>query len=201
LRIANDRERTLHEPGSARSDATRHLGGILAKARKGRFTLEQLAEVSGLSASGISQLERGLGNPSFTTLLKLANALELPWHALFTGPTNDTPGFVPANARKKLVHPNEDLTFELLTPDFQGDLAVVRAHIPPHFNNSTRPFRHPGEECTHILSGTLEVLIGSDTFVLEQGDSLTYDSGVPHCWCNPGSSPAEVISAVTPVAF
>jgi len=157
--------------------------------------------MSGLSAGLISQVERGLGNPSFTTLLKLANALDLPWHALFTGPTNDTPGFVPANARKKLVHPNEDLTFELLTPDFQGDLAVVRAHIPPHFDNSSRPFRHPGEECTHILSGTLEVLIGADTFVLQAGDSLTYDSGVPHCWRNPGSTPAELISAVTPVTF
>jgi transcriptional regulator with XRE-family HTH domain len=197
----SDGHRDARERISPRGNATQQLGGILARARKGRFTLEELALASGLSTGLISQIERGLGNPSFTTLLKLANALQVPWHDLFTGPVSETPGLVRASARKRLVLPDEDLTYELLTPDFQGDLVVLRAHIPAHFDNTTRPFRHPGEECVHLLSGNLHVLVGAQMIELATGDSLTYDSGMPHGWRNPDPTPAELLSAVTPVTF
>src|SRR5579863_1958954 len=66
------------------------LGELLKGARVGRFTIEQLAERSGVSAGRISQMERGLGNPSFATLSKVAAALEIPIGTFFAGPPGES---------------------------------------------------------------------------------------------------------------
>jgi len=66
------------------------LGRRLASFRRARdFTQEDLAELAGLDRSYVSQLERGLANPSLEVLLRLAQALEIDICALVCGEEND----------------------------------------------------------------------------------------------------------------
>jgi quercetin dioxygenase-like cupin family protein len=44
------------------------------------------------------------------------------------------------------------------------------------------------------------VKVGGQEFVLEEGDSLIYDSALPHVWANPGDESAEVMLVSTPPA-
>jgi quercetin dioxygenase-like cupin family protein len=60
---------------------------------------------------------------------------------------------------------------------------------------------HPGQECALVLAGTLHVIVGSEEYVLEEGDSIAFDSSVLHRIENRGSVPAIEISAITPPAF
>jgi mannose-6-phosphate isomerase-like protein (cupin superfamily) len=109
---------------------------------------------------------------------------------------------VRADQRKRLHLPTEDgLIYELLTPDLGGKLEVLRSQIPAGFNNRDRPFQHAGEECVHLLSGTLQVGIAGRRYELAEGDSITYDSSVPHWWVNASGAGAEIIGAVTPPSF
>jgi transcriptional regulator with XRE-family HTH domain len=63
------------------------FGKKLRKIRRNKdVTQEQLAELIGVSADFISQIERGLNSPSFETLLKLAEVLEVPPRDLFDFP-------------------------------------------------------------------------------------------------------------------
>ena len=76
---------------AAQSDASIGLhmafvGKVVRDARRGRFSVEDLSARAGVSSGLISQVERGLGNPSVTTLLKLARALDLPLNAFFEAP-------------------------------------------------------------------------------------------------------------------
>lgn len=202
-----------------RSDLHR-LGRVIhvARGRQGA-SLERLAATSGVSVGLISQLERGKGNPSFSTLRRLAAALDIPV-ATFMGDESTLPGpavpehdvlrapgagrstrIVRTANRKQLHLPQEGLTYELLTPDLQGSLEVLRTTVPPGFDNADRPFEHRGEECVHLLAGRLELHIGGATYELEVGDSATYDAAVPHWWANRDDAAATIIGVVTPPSF
>jgi quercetin dioxygenase-like cupin family protein len=82
-----------------------------------------------------------------------------------------------------------------------GSLEVLRSQIPPGFDNRARPFQHDGEECVHLVSGTLQVGIGGRRFELDEGDSITCDSSVAHYWVNVSGTVAVIIGAVTPPSF
>jgi transcriptional regulator with XRE-family HTH domain len=196
------------------------LGQVIRARRKGRFTVEELSEKAGVSSGLISQIERGKGNPSFKTIQRLAAALEMPISALFqddaspltsaeTTMRDDSPDsttiermtVVRRDARKKLVFPKESMVWELLTPDLNRSLEMLRAVTPADYDTRDVPFVHAGEECVHVVRGTLEIHLGEHAITLNAGDTITYDASVPHWWRNVGGSEAEIISACTPPSF
>lgn len=196
--------RSSHADGAvalAASDMRASLGDLIRTARAGRFTIGELARRSGVSSGRISQIERGLANPSFETLWKLAVALEIPVGSFFQGPPAEERMVVRKDERKRLVLPHDDLVYELLTPDIQGSLEVFLFHVPAGFDNSKRPITHRGEECIHLLAGILEVHVGEQSFTVEEGDSITYDSSLPHFVCNRSAEKTVAIAAVTPPSF
>jgi len=179
------------------------LGRAIKAARLDKgLTVERLGRHAGVSAGLISQLERGLGNPSFLTLQRLAEALELPFGYFMQGPQSQAGMVVRAGERKRLIvpHPTE-IVHELLTPDLRGSLEVLRTSVPAGWSNEAQPFHHPGEECVHVLQGTLQVTVGNASFDLAEGDSITYDSATVHWYTNPTEEPALIIGAVTPPSF
>jgi DNA-binding XRE family transcriptional regulator len=61
----------------AEMDERARLGAQLAAARKARgFTQSALSQLSGIQQAEISRIERGAGNPTATTLFRLAEALD-----------------------------------------------------------------------------------------------------------------------------
>jgi transcriptional regulator with XRE-family HTH domain len=193
-------DKTLSADTKARADA-RSLGRLVRTIRVSRgMSIESLAKVAGVSAGGISQIERGVGNPAFTTLVKMAYGMQVPVGSFLRTDQPDVGLVVRKDRRKRLV-PSEGLVYELLTPDLQRRLEVLRVQIACGFDNSERPFVHDGEECVHLLEGELLIYIDGDEHHLEEGDSITYDPTVPHWYRNPFSRPGIIFSAITPPSF
>jgi transcriptional regulator with XRE-family HTH domain len=184
----------------AARDHAVQLGGIIKEARSGKHSLSQLSRIAGVSAGLISQIERGKANPSFMTLAKLAIALGIPLGSLFTGPSVNGRRVVRKNERKSLITA-EALAYEVLTPDLQGSISMIRSVIPTGFDNHEAPFVHTGEECVHVLTGELEIGVGGQLYSLETGDSITYDASLPHYFRNRSGRVAEIIGAGTPPSF
>jgi transcriptional regulator with XRE-family HTH domain len=185
------------------AEALAHVGAMVRTLRrKLGLTVGSLAATAGISAGLISQLERGIGNPSFSTLFKLAYTLEVPLGTFLSDPADTADRkVVRKHERRRLELPGETLVYELLTPDLQRDLQVLLAKIPPGFDGAGQPFRHPGEECEHVLSGRIEIFVGDEMYELSEGDSITYDSNLPHWYRNPADEWAEIIGAVTPPSY
>lgn len=200
-------EPTVRETGgSTDPEATlvAGLGRALKAARLERgLTVERLGREARVSTGLISQLERGRGNPSFLTLQRLAETLELPFGHFMQGPQPQGGMVVRANERKRLIVPHDptEIVHELLTPDLRGSLEVLRTSVPPGWSNEEQPFHHPGEECVHVLEGSLYITVGHSTFELHAGDSITYDSATAHWYANLSEEPVTVIGAVTPPSF
>jgi transcriptional regulator with XRE-family HTH domain len=160
----------------------------------------ELARAAGVSRGLISQIELDRANPSIDTLRRVAAALDSPIAAFFEERSQD--GVVVRAGERKTLHvPRSGLTYELLTPDLNRQIEFIRIELEPGQGGSRHQFGHPGEEAALILEGQVHVFLGEEEYVLEAGDSIAFNSGVPHRVANLGKKKAVLVSAITPPSF
>ncbi|TQM10889.1 helix-turn-helix domain-containing protein [Pseudonocardia kunmingensis] len=166
------------------------------------LTLERLSELSGLSTGIVSQIERGLANPSFGTLVQLAHGLGIPIGRLFQVSDRRRSPVVRRSERRRLdghgIASDDGGTFELLTPDLNGALEATWVETPPGYDSSANPYRHQGEEFGLVLSGRKDVYLDGQKHELGPGDSIRYPSTTPHWYANPGDEICTAIWVITP---
>jgi transcriptional regulator with XRE-family HTH domain len=177
------------------------VGALVRRLRdEARLSLATLAASAELSPGLLSQIERGRGNPSFTTLVKLAHALNVPVGRFFVS-EQKAGSLVRAGEHPRLLLAEDNLVYELLTPHMNGRLGMIRARVNGGWSNESEPFIHDGEECVLLVRGELRVNIAGDLYVMNEGDSITYDAGLPHWYHNPTEHDVEIIGAMTPPSF
>ncbi|MCL4248346.1 MAG: XRE family transcriptional regulator [Anaerolineae bacterium] len=187
-------------------EATSNLSTIGEQLHEARahlnMSVQALADTSGISTGMISQIERGLANPSVNTISKLASALGLQL-GIFFEPRSQTDQelVVRKGQRRRIGIPDPNFVYELLVPDLNRTLEFVWVESAPGTSTENSPFQHEGEECGLVLQGTLEVHLGEEVYVLEAGDSIVFDSSRPHWYRNIGSERVLSVWAVTPPTF
>ncbi|HEX3590010.1 MAG TPA: cupin domain-containing protein [Pseudonocardiaceae bacterium] len=197
-------EATPLPEGGAETPVTPTMQAVGALVRKLRvsanLSLASLAASAELSPGLLSQIERGIGNPSFTTLIKLAHALEVPVGKFFVS-EKKAGALVRAGEHPRLLLAEKNLVYELLTPHINGKLAMIRAQVAAGWSNESEPYLHEGEECVMVTQGELRISVAGQMYVLGEGDSLTYDPGMPHWYHNATEHDAVLIGAMTPPSF
>lgn len=190
-------------PAAARTVKVEDLGRTVRRVRtRLDLTVEDVAERAGLSAGSISQLERGHGNPSFTTITRLAEALGLTAADLLT-PSPPNGSEVVRDGNRALLPEYEGgagVVRELLTPGLNYPLQVIRTVLPPGASNEAKPFRHIGTETAFVLEGVLDVVVGGDRHRLHAGDAVTYDCTRPHWWANPSERETVILGVTVPLS-
>jgi mannose-6-phosphate isomerase-like protein (cupin superfamily) len=74
--------------------------------------------------------------------------------------------------------------------------------VEPGQGSGEEPYTHESdEECVIILEGRLEFWVGDDAYLLDAGDSILFESRVPHRNENPGPGPARVLWVTTPPSY
>jgi transcriptional regulator with XRE-family HTH domain len=180
------------------------LGEQVRRLRQERgMTLEEVSAQSGCSVGLLSQLERGKGNPAFFTLAKIAHALGVPVARLVHMESSTQPVVRRGEGRRLNPHPTDHAgaVYELLTPDLDRALEVVRYELPPGLTTEETPFVHGGEEAGVILRGVQEININGVLYTLHAGDAISFQSMLPHWFRNPGPEVVEGIFVCTPPTF
>ncbi|WP_026556231.1 helix-turn-helix domain-containing protein [Arthrobacter sp. 35W] len=181
-------ESTTHTP-PATSALLMTVGNKVRSMRKEKgMTLAMLSETTGLSQAIVSQIERGLANPSFTTLAQLAHGLDIPVGRFFSGQEETRSPVVRKSERRNLKGITSksvgEAVYELLTPGLNGALEAQWIVSPPGHDTSATPFRHSGEEFGIIISGRKDIYLDGECHSLEAGDSITFASDTPHWYKN-----------------
>lgn len=177
------------------------LGKRIRKKRmEEKMSLKDLAEKIGLTQGFLSQVERGLTEPSITSLRRIAYALNVPIFYFLMDEAKHNP-VVRKNERQVLKFPTSHLTYELLSPDLNRSIEMMKARLEPGATTSDEPLSHPGEENILVVEGKMKIQIGEEFFLLDQGDSIYYFSSVPHKIWSIGQEDLVFISAITPPAF
>lgn len=178
------------------------LGDNIRRVRKRRrLTIQQVAKLSGLSISFISQVERDLLSPSVNSLQKISRALDIQIGGFFDD-HGQTGRVVRANERPRLIYPNRTEEEYLLTPVRAKKLQVLYYRLKPGATSGDAPYSHNSdEECGIVLKGRLEVSVNDEIYLLNPGDAITFDSHLPHAWHNVSDEGCEVLWVVTPPGY
>lgn len=172
--------------------------------RRQHLSVQALSQRAGVSFGLISELERGLGNPSVLSLHRLAEALGVPVHKLLAEPDGDAMVVRASERHAMPSYPDADedptrlVRRTLLTPRAQSTVQLIRSELPPGFSNERTPFRHVGTEAVIVESGVLIVQHGDRTVQLHEGDTMEYRCSTTHWWANGLDGTTVVLGAVSP---
>lgn len=169
----------------------------------------EVAKLTGLTSSTISQVENAKISPTIESLKKIATALSHPLGDFFESPVEYESGTTvtqPATPvvhreQRKLLSPGKGITFQLLNPDMSGPIELIYNIYEPGAGTGTGQYSHPGSECGLILEGQLLVTIRDKEYLLMEGDSITFNSSEPHSKTNTGDVNCVCIWANTPPWF
>lgn len=169
------------------------------------ITLKEFSKKVGVTASLISQIERGVAAPSISSLKKISDALNIPI-AFFFNEEGKKPldcNFSPVvnKGERKTLHPCPGVTYHLLSKNLQGKIEFLLATYEVGATTGFEPYTHRGEECVLVLEGKLQVQVGSLSYTLGKDDSMCFSCEIPHQVKNIGKGPAISIWCVTPPSF
>ena len=206
-------QRERHARRATRPVAEDDVGPNLRAHREERqLSLRELARRLNISPSALSQIETGKSRPSVSTLYAIVSELGISLDELFGG-RSPAQAWQPARLRaqqKPATEPSaldsdrvqrsgtrhgidlqSGVRWERLTaqPDAEADFLYVVYDVGGSSSQNDLFMRHAGREYGLVLTGTLEVTVGFETYTLGPGDSISFDSTIPHRLRNTGSEP------------
>ena len=183
-------------------DKVRHIREIK------NISIEDLAKESGVGADLITRIEEGDFIPSLTPLIKLSRVLGVRLGTFLDdqeieGPVITRKGDFARVMRVSgvsgtgSVEAKSDLEFFSLAHDKSGrHMEPFMIEIEPSSAKDIKTSSHEGEEFIYVLDGRVEILYGKSTHLLETGDSIYYDSVVPHHVHSADGAAAKILAVV-----
>ena len=181
--LMDDNARTLSAAIGARARSERQ-----ARA----WTLDQLAQKSGVSRRMLVNVEQGTANPSVTTLLRLSDALGIGLQALVAAPQARPVKVVRAGDAPALWTGAGGGRGVLLAGTTAPDvLELWDWTLAPGDRHDSEAHVSGTKEILQVREGTVAVTVGDHTEVLEVDDAIWFASDVPHAYANDGTRPAR----------
>lgn len=176
------------------------------------MSLAQVAKIADVSTSFVSQVERGVANPTLATLKSLVEAVGSSVGSLLEDDAaadgtaevvNGTPdvAVLRAGQRRRIVYPGSSIANELLSPSLQRKMEIIWVEAAPGASSGGHPHMHDGEECGVVISGEMNFKVGKTEVVLGPRDAIYFSSHIPHQWENLGTEPLIAIWIITPPTF
>lgn len=155
---------------------------------KKKLGLVQLGEHTGLSPAMLSKIERGQLFPTLPTLLRIALVFGVGLEFFFAG-AREKPLVAVVRKGDRVQLPDRpgarEVAYRFESLDYPATERRFNCHyaeffpVPP---DRLRPHDHPGVEFIFAIQGTLSVHLGGEEHALDAGDSLYFDSSVPHAY-------------------
>jgi transcriptional regulator with XRE-family HTH domain len=176
-----------------------NVGQHLRELRAERdLSIRALAEQSGLAVNTLSLIENNKTSPSVSTLQQISAALKVPITAFFeaTAPKNNI-SYIKAGQRRSAAFTHgtlQDLGAGLSSRAVEPFLVTLE----PNAGSGANPIVHTGHEFVYCLTGRIVYTIEERTFLLEPGDSLLFESHLPHRWHNADAGPSQALMVLYP---
>ncbi len=168
------------------------------------LTLQNVSDLTGLSKPLLSQIENDIASPPIATLLKISRGLGVEIGYFFrTNPASERISVVRRGEQREVLHRESGLEatagyrYESLAysiPDTHMEPFIVE--IEPRSEQDLVYYNHPGEEFLYVLAGSLEFRGEGRVIELSVGDSLYFDSGIPHAVRGQKGRKARVIAVI-----
>lgn len=184
----------------------REIGATIRALRQERgLSLRDLSRLTGFSISFLSLVERGRSSLALTSLHKVATALGTSVASFFPAVGRAREATAPHVARASggasQLSTGSQRTYRILSGrGFSRVLEPLLVTVEPS-DTIEEAYAHAGEEFAYILSGELRFVIDGVDNRLGPGDSIHFDSTVPHSIHNDTDAPVEALWVLTPRLF
>lgn len=167
--------------------ASLDIGSQIRSLRNQRnLTLQELSDLTGLSKPNLSQIENNIVTPPISTLLKISSALGVPIGTFFQKSSQETNMVVVRKEDRYGIAKGPHISHigyqyePLAYPKADKNMEPFIVHMEQREAEDVVFNNHKGEEFLFVLEGELEFRCGDDLVVLNEGDSLYFDSSIPH---------------------
>jgi len=162
------------------------------------MTMDNIAKMTGFTKGYISQIENSEKSPPISTLAKIATALNVDITSFLSEDEEQKKetdiDIVKGNKRKIIGsrgtpfgYTYESLAHRMAGKNMEPYVITINDQIP------TSEFQHEGEEFIYIIRGKMEFYYKGKTFILEEGDSAYFNSGIPHSGRSIGKKTAKFL--------
>jgi transcriptional regulator with XRE-family HTH domain len=175
----------------------------LVRERRG-MTLKEVGAEANVSESLVSQIERNKVSPSVDTLMAITDALDIDPEYLFKDYKKKRKITITAQKDRNSLTLNNVVYYQLAkitekeTTIASAEVETLLIEIEPGGQKGDIEYGHPGNEIGIILKGSGELLYGTETYDLKEGDSLSFSSDLPHILRNKGTEVMKAIWIITP---
>lgn len=171
------------------------LGARLKRARRARgLTLKGVEAAAGISATHVSEIERGKTSPTTGALARIADALGLSVaYFLEERELGSTSRVAARDLLRETSGDGSGWLERLTTAIAGGRLQAARIGLSPGASRRAEPHAHRGEEAALVMSGRLRFRTGDDVHDLGAGDSIQYRADIPHTFTNTGTEEAVLL--------
>ena len=170
-------------------DCTNIIGEKIKSLRTNQeISIQELAERAGLTVEQVSRIEENIDIPSLAPLIKIARALGVRLGTFL----DDQDEIGPVVCRKKeakdaisfsnnAIHSRKHMEYHSLSKSkADRHMEPFIIDVMPTEDSDFVLSSHEGEEFIMVMEGVMEISYGKNTYLLEEGDSIYYDSIVPH---------------------
>jgi transcriptional regulator with XRE-family HTH domain len=174
---------------------TRHLGGRVKKLRgEHGWSLEALANASGVSRSMLSQIEREQANPTLAVTLRIAQAFGMTLGDLLEVPgATSSVNVIRADDHAYHYRSDRFCRIRTLSPlNLEKDVEFYEVQLQPGGALRSAPHFEGTREFLTVQKGQVRVESAGDDESLSPGDSASYRADVPHAIVNVGKGEAII---------
>lgn len=182
-----------------------HVGELIHKLRKSKkMTLLELSNESGVALATLSRMENGKMTGTLESHMNICKALEINLPDLYKdlSASKKTIELRPRTARTDVfVHDNKAAS-EMLASNFMNKkMMPILVKIGKAGRTHGEETKSGVERFIYVLDGKIEANIGDNKYDLVKGDSLYFESSLPHYFRNTGTGETRFISVTTPPAL
>jgi len=175
------------------------VGQRLRELRKEKgYSIKALAGKSGLAVNTLSLIENEKSSPSVSTLEQLAKTLEIPLTHFFE-PVGEKLSLIRTQAGQRREMLLDGIRVEECGLDLLGQpMQPFIVTMPVGQGSGSAPIQHAGYEFVYALSGEVDYTVDGKSYKIKQGDSIIFNSKLPHQWQNCGEVPAKYLLILVP---
>lgn len=162
------------------------------------LSIRNLAEISDLAVNTLSLIENGKTSPSVNTLQRLAAALQVPINAFFEVVHEKKQLVYSRASERKPIEIQQTEIEDLGAGLYNWIVQPMIVTLQPEAGSGAAPIVHTGHEIVYCLEGRILYMVDDKSYLLESGDSLMFESHLPHRWENVNQTESKMLLILFP---
>jgi quercetin dioxygenase-like cupin family protein len=159
-----------------------------------KISLENLANKTGFSQRYLKDIEEGTAIPPVSAVIQIAKALSIDSGSFLSAEEQEASE---RKRRESFFKRTQAYSYKTLTPDAETKhMKAFLVTIDPKQDHKMVEYRHEGEEFLYVLKGHVEVMVGENQNLLKKGETLHFNSGIPHKLRNLSEDEAKLLVVI-----